>query len=478
MFLDVARITIEALSPVSVASGEADLQHDVVVMRDVFGLPAIPGSALAGVLRSALGHDHPQVDWLFGIAREKDKKQADDPVSIRQKSRLGVSWAVVLDSKGNPVDGPVDGVTPDFQQDDILRLLSDTQPIKRDHVKITERGVAEDQAKFDRGAVPAGTRFHFELTIEREGEENSSLLEELIRIIARGLKVGGATRKGYGNVGLVVAKWTTLDLCNREHVEALAQLRGRLAKPLPATLEWKALNNPEKTNQDGFFSLKLEMTDFWRSGEGATVVGNYDNSARERKKLPDSMTYQESYIDWEKTDAPKVSQRVVLPASSIKGPVRHRTLFHLRRFDQRAARPLSQEIDLEPLFGAAKEGNSSSGKGSAGRVFFNDCVVETKRMKTKILDHNGIDRFTGGVLAGVLFSEEVLYKPTLNVQGTICDIADIKEKSPDLLVAFKMALADLTEGRLALGAASAKGHGYAHGEFTHMDEMFPEEVPV
>jgi len=51
--LAVAQVALEALEPLSIASGAVDPLFDTVLVTDANGLPTIPGSALAGVLRTA-----------------------------------------------------------------------------------------------------------------------------------------------------------------------------------------------------------------------------------------------------------------------------------------------------------------------------------------------------------------------------------------------------------------------------------------
>ena len=50
----IARIIIEAQSPISIQSGEKGLLSDDQIMRDWNGLPTLPGTSLMGVLRSHL----------------------------------------------------------------------------------------------------------------------------------------------------------------------------------------------------------------------------------------------------------------------------------------------------------------------------------------------------------------------------------------------------------------------------------------
>lgn len=56
--LFLARITIEALSPLSVGSGELG-SSDVALVRDANGLPMITGAGLEGLIKALAHRDAP-----------------------------------------------------------------------------------------------------------------------------------------------------------------------------------------------------------------------------------------------------------------------------------------------------------------------------------------------------------------------------------------------------------------------------------
>ena len=48
----VARVVIEAATPLSISSGANNVMTDDLILTDVNGLPYIPGSTICGVIRS------------------------------------------------------------------------------------------------------------------------------------------------------------------------------------------------------------------------------------------------------------------------------------------------------------------------------------------------------------------------------------------------------------------------------------------
>ena len=66
----IARITLEATSPLAVGSGEKDIITDAPVTRDVNDLPYIPGTSLMGIIRHSM----------------KDLKETDIRKETREKA--------------------------------------------------------------------------------------------------------------------------------------------------------------------------------------------------------------------------------------------------------------------------------------------------------------------------------------------------------------------------------------------------------
>ena len=90
--------------------------------------------------------------------------------------------------------------------------------------------------------------------------------------------------------------------------------------------------------------------------------------------------------------------------------------------------------------------------------------------------HTSIDRFTGGVRAGVLFDERVVFK---GEPLELClDVERFDELDGEVRAAFREACRDLAEGRLALGAGGGRGHGYFRSAepFDELWNRFEEET--
>src|SRR5690606_22899359 len=95
--LYIARVVLEAKTPLSISTGTPDGVFDTALVRDANGLPALPGSSIAGVLRHLWQERHgaQSAKRLFG--RQEGKNG--------EPSRVIVSWGALLDSRGRPVEG-------------------------------------------------------------------------------------------------------------------------------------------------------------------------------------------------------------------------------------------------------------------------------------------------------------------------------------------------------------------------------------
>lgn len=434
-----AFITLECLTPLSVKADDRDLTLDTRLVRDVNGYPILPGTSIAGVLRSVARQCRADINQLFG--------QASDSQDI--PSQIQVSFGFVHNHQNQPIMGlDMDALESTHEVD---RCLKNLMPILRDQVALNEYGVATKGAKMDRTAVPKGTRFSFELNWATEVKNDEQWYKILAWLEHPEFRLGGLTHRGFGKVKVHQIRYQVYDFTQAESLALWQQNR---------TLSFNAQNGQTHEQQicetAGYlkFSLNLMAEDFWRIGQGDKALGEL---GQDYTKEPDLKPYTEMVIVWSKSDVPNLeSQQVVIPASGIKGALRHRTLFHFRRLmgdlsDGMEDKATFSNSELKRLFGDIQ------GDGAqVGTLIMDDIYLE-KTPLTKIMMHNKIDRFTGGTIDGALFSEQLLYGGGFTLEGKI---KESDGHSRQLLEAFTLALKDLAQGRLALGGGSTKGHGY------------------
>ena len=181
---------------------------------------------------------------------------------------------------------------------------------------------------------------------------------------------------------------------------------------------------------------------------------------------------------------------LVVPASSVKGALAHRTAFHFNKLAERFADEMPAEELANhsgkhneavcALFGS--EGNDdkyeSNKKENAtercdgkrrGHVLFADIVtLKNKKTDKKIHNHVKIDRFTGGAIEGALFDEEALLahpdEPEMLELDLLVDKDEEINKDQRIILAFEEALKDVCKGLLPLGGNVNKGYGQFDGK--------------
>lgn len=431
----VARITLEARSPLMIASGAADPNLDVVLRRDVNALPCIPATTLAGALRARCA-DTPELLALFGAGG-----RLEDTFS----SHLFFSDALTHLAGGRPVDGRLDDPET-LRNDPLWMLLRLDNPIQRDHVALGPAGVAEEHKKFQRGAVPAGARFTFELGMWGVGDD-SLFRQVLDRLVAPGFRLGGARRSGYGEMRVEAIGSQTFDLTRSGDREAYIAYAELTLSETPTDF---------LPVEDGTIDPEHPGMDLDLVSEGFVLIGSSGPAIGHSEKQPDQTPYREAYIDWSRDGDKVLRRRLVIPGSAFKGALRHRTVFHFARMNT-GTELGAAEAGVADLFGAARD--ESAGTGGAGKLFFGDGHPpdDDVQLEERVarLPHVGIDRFSGGVRRGVLFETEAIWKLPIRLKIRWPD-ADVDSPA---FKAFKAALKDLRAGRLQIGADGGDGLG-------------------
>lgn len=448
-----AEITVEALSPLVLASGKSGNFFDVELVRDANGLPAIPGTTIAGILRHAVqelnGKNGINVaNELFGFQNGDEGR----------RSSVEVSWAYVHDSENKYHKSfyPREKIEKDLILNELY--MTDNPAFKRDHVRLSEKGTTFETGKFDRYFVPTGSRFTFSIGLWSNNENEN--WDKLLNILASPLfRIGAAGRTGYGKIDVIGIKIPDknknyFDLSNDDDIEAFRKCNFSTSLDKESKLD----------NSIGKEELELSFPLGFRIGGGS-------KSFLENNKHPaDSLPYSEKVIKWNEENGKGMFDErwvITIPGASVKGALRHRAAYHLAR--KKMTWTEEQKDDgLSELFGYAADENNSENKGKAGKIWFSDLYLDLNKNKTKTypLSRNSIDRFTGGTKDGALFQEENAYSPynsenqkfetytmTIYYDSSIKDSIEYK--------AFDWAVKDLKAGRLAIGGGSGHGLGFS-----------------
>ncbi|WP_315356738.1 RAMP superfamily CRISPR-associated protein [Prevotella denticola] len=447
-YRQLARIILETETPLVIGSGNKDIKTDSVVAKDINELPYIPATTLAGLIRHSLPEEL-QEYWM-GFQKKKDG----------EGSRIMLSEGKILSADGNPIDGL------NLDEDAVTRLCHEL-PI-RQHVRINQQGTAVKNGKFDEEIVPKGVRFCFEIELMAE-KDKPGIMDTILSIIQSDrFRIGSGSRSGFGKIEVVGILRRDLDLCVPNELELYLGKSASLAK----AWEGYRLYTPSETKVSDYilYTLELRPVDFMFFGSG---FGD-DRS---------DMTFvREPVVTWDRGEATveELERVILIPASSVKGALAHRTAYHYNRLervfaDKKNAEELEQNTGKEnkavkTLFGS--EGDRKGKNKQRGNILFSDVIEKQKApLEKKVLNHVKIDRFTGGAVDGALFSEEVLYAPgkIFNLELMLRKTA-VDEKDGKIVKAFEAALTDLCRGYLPLGGGVNRGNGTFKGKLNKNGE--------
>lgn len=435
----LALLSLEAVSAHGVHSGQSEFVQDVVLLRDANGLPALPGTSLAGVLRhlyeDRFGKE--PTEQLFGYAEKSEG----------HSSNVTINWALVHNSQNEVKEGLLDSV----EKDVLLYELSQAHPIVRQRVRLDARGAAVDTGKFDVSMMPAGTRYSTLIGYWSDGsEQEEKAWQDLLALLySPFFRIGRATRNGAGVFKVQDLRTGRWDLTKSE------DKAGYINRPR-SRMDARKLSPVDFSSVSEFGNLSLELKlkseDVWRIGGGDSLVGFINDDA------PDAKPQTEWFIQWNDNQGSLAPRRFLVPASAIKGALVHRFAFHYRCLTQNwvGAEPESahDELAVKELFGYAGE---KEDEGEAGLVFLNDIYLDSAQ--TAIQMHNRIDQFTGGVMTGALFEEGLLWKTDITLRLELQNNDRLKSLSDAHRQALQRTLDDLSSGMLPLGAGGSRGLG-------------------
>lgn len=488
---------LEAETPLSIGSGYESLTTDRLVARNAVGFPYIPGTGLAGALRSALEKELHSFDWdeIWGDKTRKTKPGGDQHIDVTRGSRLIVNSAHLLGEDGSTA---LEGLASVNKESDYYKNFNSLP--ERDHVRINERGVAVDKAKFDEQVCFKGVRFLGSIELLGTSKDNETWQLILNQFASPFFRIGGGTRKGFGKLSIKKLQNRIYDLIDTADRTAYLKDDNNLQSPPEA----KNVNTTAPTTES-FTSYKLTLTpvDFFIFGAGFG-----DDEA-------DDVYKTEKRIDWNSAMPTVIDKQILIPASSIKGALRHRLAFHynkeignlvnetqeddvdvfekrLKELETLAEVPegiasddekwkevlnkiqeasfkvdasnrrgekdeTSKNAAVRALFGyAADDTTVGGGKGQRGNVLISDVYLSPA--EEKVFDHVRLDRFTGGASDGALFQEKTVFTKEVFELEILVGRNALNDTA--IKKAWDATIEDLCEGRLPLGGKTTKGHGF------------------
>ena len=393
-------------SPLSLTNGEGE-DTDLDLLLDQRGFPFIPGSSLAGILRSMVPSEEDQTA-LFGPLIGRNGEQEADGQLCSKESALIVSDAVL-------------------GYGDECISLKDIHISARDGVGINKNGSAEDGAKFDFQVVETDKPYTaiLELTYHDSEDDTYRILSSLVeKITAEGIHAGQKTSRGYGFLEAEVYE-KTFDLLKEPDSwlefdpfapEAFAGCR---------KIEKAVLFDENRI----FISASLRFT-------GTFSVRVYSSDIGEADYRP-LMSYQEP-------------GKPVIPGTTWAGVFRH----HMQQLSEQFPIVFPVTVrEINELFGVPAEDE----KPRKSQIIFHETIINggAPMLATRI----ALDRFTMSPKNTALFTSEVWEGGNGDLE-----ISLPAETNPILLQLLESSLLDLQNGLLVFGSEGNIGRGRAEIE--------------
>ena len=398
--------------------------------------PTIPGRSIRGAVRAACdiarqamkdtgdpatqnGEAFSKENWISLWGDDTDytgkslldrRLRSDDSLPIRQSALTfhAVSF-------------------PEYKDSD-----SGESPLPRRHGVGIDRttGAASDGALYEHEFLPRGTKFDIRITAEGRDDETmgrdqsegipgsassesvKKLLEFIVDVLTQHkVSLGGRTGSGQGSFTVGKPDLRTLAATTGKETgtsltEALNSLIGAEATGSHTDLElggW-TLEEPARITIDWWSPTGI----FVAEDEELTKQRKAQKEEENRKKGIDEEVHEVVYPLRDPSEAWENAQ-LLIPGTSIRGALRSRAsriartvLAARRELEPFASHDLHDQIAAEPnlvryMFGSTEY---------RGAVTVHDCL-STKRGKLIEVTHNAIDRWTGGVIDGGLFTEAV-----------------------------------------------------------------------
>lgn len=516
---------IETRTALHVGSGESNELADSMLRRDTKGDLIIPGTAIAGALRSQLTRLAPNLDGGICRALLPEKFLKTQP----RGCRCGVCQ-LFGDIDPND-DSDSSTASKLFVANAGLEMDPTHFPVLRDHVgmdRSTGAAARASQSKFNIEVLPAHAQFTLRMELRDPEPRDEWLLASVLSEWASGRGVLGANvARGLGAFDLKCIECQQLDM---DDPDILIQVLVEddiwsISTPVP---DWLIKHTKEAQKHLTTLSVIKENA----MGEWKNLGDTWDILAISKGWVQWDLTLQAQgpFLTHDTTaagisgfdHAPLLQSlgdwsQPVLPGSSLRGVLRSqaeriaRTIvtYHAQKCGDKqdaidhflqhcpACNPLSQRrerddpapllescdsalrfelglddnMDVENeqlclacrLFGSTRRGS---------RLRIEDAPFVGGTPVYKMLDFLAIDRFTGGGAEHLKFDAVALWRPAFQVRLFIEDPRDWE------LGWLSLVLRDLAEGMLHVGYGSAKGFGLVTTECGTMTVASLDEKPV
>ncbi|MDD5735174.1 MAG: RAMP superfamily CRISPR-associated protein [Methanothrix soehngenii] len=483
-----ARLT--ARTAVHIGSGEGNDLTDSLMRRDSKGFPFIPGTAIAGALRSLLTRIGPRLNaGLCSVLDKEDKRRkkscscgvchlfGDVNPSDEEAATSEASKLLVFNAR------PIGGLP--------LPLIRDGVGIDR----MTGAAARAGAVKFDMEVLPARSAFELRMELRDSNSNDEKLLAAgLAEWEAGRLWLGGRVVRGLGAFELSNIQFKTRNLDEPKDVMSFLKddRPWQNAREKDNWLQEK-LNSiecivPEDGMPEGVARCWLSLTGTLQA-DGPLLTNDTMISGAS------GFDHAPLLAEWGNWKKPVLSgaglrgvlrshaERLARTIASSEYEDKESFLHHCPACDPNARDDHNDEqLPLESCDSLLKKANYSRDKESnvclacslfgstrhGSRLIVEDAPYKSTDDQTKpifkMLDFLAIDRFTGGAADEFKFDALALWRPAFALR------IFLDNPTPWELGWLWLVIRDLSEGWLNVGFGSAKGFGRA--KFANWDATF------
>ncbi len=412
------------ISPLRIASGKTDELTDILVLKDKEGRAFIPGTSMAGVLRSAITdlYDVTTAEVLFGNAEDEGNQSC---ISI-QDVMLRDASIIVRD--GVAIDA-LAGTGKD-------KAKYDFEAVERNAHGDLQMEITVREAVLEEHFLPL-TEYRHELFYQK-GDMFGELAATLADLLTQGIRVGSLTTKGFGRVRSEgVAAFSDFDFTEGRDADAWMDYLTEGTLPGPAYISSQSAAQYAKSNFVVKACFAVQSSLLVRDAEAAE-----DYDAEESI----SAVQMRSGTDY------------VIPGTSVKGALRSKAMKLLLALSDNQQEKTTRFLDR--LMGTA--GKKASEDGRKSRLLVDEVYIAEKDLFEMKQTRNRIDRFTGGTIDNALFTEVPVWQNNKGVPvlSLGLEVSDCSAAEAGLVL---LLLKELWLGNLPLGGGKSVGRGTLSG---------------
>ena len=425
--IDKYKVTAELVQPLHV--GSADIDRQRILVHPINGNPFVQAAGIAGVFRDAYESFFGNAEGLFGELEKSNEKAKNRPTVTKEDNKVSDAQCyrkIIFTDGWFEKDNKFMELRPSVKLNPVSGTVLQTSSIK------DEPSVGH---KFETEYLGSGAVFHFYIyiygTSQTIEKDNKDILTIFAAINKGEIQFGGKKSSGSGKVKINELKYQRYDMKTEDGRNGW--INEVKTEPIE-DIEIDKIKSPEK-------SLTAYKIVVEGRTDGPLLVKSIAVN-EVGKGAPDYVNIKNSAGDY------------IIPGTSIKGAVKNRMQF-IYDYLNTTREDIPSEI-METAFGKA---SSIGNTGTSGNIFFCDAIVKKrKNQEMPVIHRVHIDKFTGGVMNGALFSE----KPVNGEIKLVISISTKKgqqnaDRTCGLLI---LALRDLAIGRFNLGSGFSVGKGF------------------